>query len=161
MLWEIQHIGRFLDTATSSFINHLKWLWMVYKDGWHARSQKEKPNHLYHPLVAGYSENMSHIWGSWQNGNTCIWNMYPSFSPGKNQFLFMSWIFPALKSLWHKSAHWEEWAVLPFLSCCPLTDVFIAVQFCFSVSEMDVKRGDGLHINLFSHPFHSSKRLRL
>lgn len=26
---------------------------------------------------------------------------------------------------------------------------------------MDVKKGDGLHINLFSHPFHSSKRLRL
>lgn len=44
----------------------------------------------------------------------------------------------------------------------PLTDVFIAVQFCFSVREMDVKRGGGgFHINLSIHPFHSPKRLRL
>lgn len=44
----------------------------------------------------------------------------------------------------------------------PQPDVFIAVQFCFSVSETDVKNGvGGLRINLFSHPFHSSKRLRL
>lgn len=38
---------------------------------------------------------------------------------------------------------------------------FIAVPFCFSVSEMDVNKGEGMHINPFSHPFHSSKRLRL
>lgn len=44
----------------------------------------------------------------------------------------------------------------------PLTDVFIAVQFCFSEREMDVKRGGGgFHINLSIHPFHSPKRLRL
>lgn len=55
----------------------------------------------------------------------------------------------------------REMSRFAVLSCCPLTDVFIAVQFCFSESEMDVKKGDGLHINLFSHPFHSSKRLRL
>lgn len=43
----------------------------------------------------------------------------------------------------------------------PLTDVFIALQFCLSVKEMDVKKGGGLHINLSIHPFHSPKRLRL
>ncbi len=43
----------------------------------------------------------------------------------------------------------------------PTNRRFIAVPFCFPVSEMDVNKGEGMHINPFSHPFHSSKRLRL
>lgn len=31
----------------------------------------------------------------------------------------------------------------------------------FSVSEMNLNKGEGMHINPLSHPFHSSKRLRL
>lgn len=42
----------------------------------------------------------------------------------------------------------------------PTNRHFKATPFCFSVSEMDVNKGEGIHINPFSHPFHSSKRLR-
>lgn len=37
--------------------------------------------------------------------------------------------------------NWKRCAVLVFWWLHPQTDVFIAVQFCFSVSEMDVKNG--------------------
>lgn len=52
-------------------------------------------------------------------------------------------------------------ALLMFFWMMPTNRRFIDFPHSVSVSEIDVNKGEGMPINPFSHPFYSSKRLRL
>lgn len=75
-------------------------------------------------------------------------------------FTFLLWCFE--KHGYDKGPDHQRLGCFDGFRSYQQTDVFIAfLTLFFSMKEMDVNKGEGMHINPFSHPFHSSKRLRL